>query len=213
MVILKDVATPEICDWLIARARPRLKRAQVYGYDGKDAKMLFTEERTNSECVFGTQDRDLFIAILRTRIAEAVQIPARTMEPPEVLHYSVGQEFKRHYDSPSDPSAPGIPQRVITLLLSLNEDYEGGETEFLFQRRKVTPVAGTLLIAPAGFTHTHRGNTPLDRDKYIATSWFLFQRAEALYGRPSSQVSSSSAHSPVFNGNCTDGSRLPLPGT
>jgi carbamoyltransferase len=103
--------------------------------------------------------------------------------------------------------------RLLFFTFYLTDVSEGGETEFLFQRRKVTPVAGTLLIAPAGFTHTHRGNTPLDRDKYIATSWFLFQRAEALYGRPSSQVSSSSAHSPVFNGNCTDGSRLPLPGT
>lgn len=130
MVILTDIAAPEICDWLIARSRPRLKRSQVYGFDGKDAKTQFTEDRTNSECVFAAHDRDLFIAILRARIAEAVQVPTCTMEPPEVLHYSVGQQFKRHYDSPADPSAPGIPQRMITLLLSLNEDYEGGGTEF-----------------------------------------------------------------------------------
>ena len=178
MVILKDVATPEICDWLIARARPRLKRAQVYGYDGKDAKMLFTEERTNSECVFGTQDRDLFIAILRTRIAEAVQIPARTMEPPEVLHYSVGQEFKRHYDSPSDPSAPGIPQRVITLLLSLNEDYEGGETEFPLAGGRWRGRKGTAIyfwnVGPDGARDERslHGGLPIIRgEKWLMTQF------------------------------------------
>jgi hypothetical protein len=38
------------------------------------------------------------------------------------------------------------------------------------------------LIAPAAFTHTHRGNRPLGGDKVIATSWVLFQRAEQLFG-------------------------------
>ena len=40
-----------------------------------------------------------------------------------------------------------------------------------------------LVIAPAGFTHTHRGNTPVGGDKYIATSWVLFQRSEQLFGK------------------------------
>ena len=64
----------------------------------------------------------------------------------------------------------------------LNAVPEAGETEFYYQQRKIEPEAGSLLIAPAGFTHTHRGNTPVGGDKYIATSWVLFQRAEVLYG-------------------------------
>ena len=28
-----------------------------------------------------------------------------------------------------------------------------------------------MVIWPAGFTHCHRGNPPLDRDKYILTGW------------------------------------------
>ena len=50
--------------------------------------------------------------------------------------------------------------------------------------RKVVPRTGDLLIAPTAFTHTHRGNRPGGGDKYIATSWILFQRAESLYGAP-----------------------------
>jgi len=57
-----------------------------------------------------------------------------------------------------------------------------GETEFLYQQRKIAPRAGSLLIAPAAFTHTHRGNRPQGSDKFIATSWVLFQRAERLFG-------------------------------
>jgi hypothetical protein len=71
--------------------------------------------------------------------------------------------------------------RLLFFTLYLNDVDQGGETEFAFQELKVQPRAGGILIAPAGFTHTHRGNTPVGRDKYIATSWFLLQRAEMLY--------------------------------
>jgi hypothetical protein len=64
----------------------------------------------------------------------------------------------------------------------LNDVPEAGETEFVYQGRKIRPRAGSLLIAPAGFTHTHRGNRPVGGDKYIATSWVLFQRAEHIFG-------------------------------
>ena len=72
--------------------------------------------------------------------------------------------------------------RHLLWTLYLNDGFDGGETEFLFQQRKVVPRAGDLLIAPTAFTHTHRGNRPEGADKFIATSWILFQRAEALYG-------------------------------
>ena len=72
--------------------------------------------------------------------------------------------------------------RHLLWTLYLNEGFAGGETEFLFQRRKIAPRTGDLLIAPTAFTHTHRGNRPEGQDKFIATSWILFQRAEALYG-------------------------------
>lgn len=71
--------------------------------------------------------------------------------------------------------------RHLLWTLYLNDDFAEGETEFLFQQRKIAPRTGSLLIAPTAFTHTHRGNRPQGGDKFIATSWILFQRAEALY--------------------------------
>jgi hypothetical protein len=72
--------------------------------------------------------------------------------------------------------------RVVLWTIYLNDNFDAGETEFLYQGRKITPKSGSLLIAPTAFTHTHRGNMPKGSDKYIATSWILFQRAEALHG-------------------------------
>ena len=74
--------------------------------------------------------------------------------------------------------------RVLLWMFYLNDVDEGGETEFLYQGRKIAPKKGRLVIAPAGFTHTHRGNVARSGDKYIATSWILYQRAEALFGQP-----------------------------
>ena len=74
--------------------------------------------------------------------------------------------------------------RVLLWTVYLNDDFDEGETEFLFQQRKIVPKTGSLLFAPAGFTHTHRGNMPRRGHKYIATSWVLFQRAQQLYATP-----------------------------
>ncbi|MGB0132999.1 2OG-Fe(II) oxygenase [Dokdonella sp.] len=74
--------------------------------------------------------------------------------------------------------------RVLLWSVYLNDAFAEGETEFLHQQRKIVPQTGSLLIAPAGFTHTHRGNMPKGGNKYIATSWILFQRAEQLFAVP-----------------------------
>ena len=71
--------------------------------------------------------------------------------------------------------------RVVLYMFYLNDVEEGGETEFYYQQRKISPKKGTMVIAPAGFTHSHRGNRPVSGDKYIATSWLMFNRAEKLY--------------------------------
>ena len=81
---------------------------------------------------------------------------------------------------PREPTAETLHRHVLWTIY-LNDGFQAGETEFLYQQRKVAPRAGSLLIAPAAFTHTHRGNRPEGGDKYIATSWILFQRAEQLF--------------------------------
>lgn len=53
----------------------------------------------------------------------------------------------------------------------LNDVEEGGETEFLHQSLRVQAKKGRVLLAPASFTHMHRGNQPLSGEKYIATGW------------------------------------------
>ena len=84
---------------------------------------------------------------------------------------------------PRDVGAETLHRHLLWTLY-LNDDFAEGETEFLFQQRKIQPRTGSLLIAPTAFTHTHRGNQPQGGDKFIATSWILFQSADKLYATP-----------------------------
>lgn len=61
--------------------------------------------------------------------------------------------------------------RFITVIVYLNDVEEGGETEFLYLHKRYKPKKGTVVIFPAGYTHTHRGNPPLSNEKYILTTW------------------------------------------
>jgi hypothetical protein len=65
-------------------------------------------------------------------------------------------------------------QRILAFILYLNDINDGGETEFLYLSKRVQPKTGRMVIWPAGFTHTHRGNPPLKGDKYIITGWVEF---------------------------------------
>ena len=62
--------------------------------------------------------------------------------------------------------------RILTWSIYLNDVEEGGETEFLHQSKRIKAQKGKILIFPACFTHTHRGNPPLSGDKYILTGWY-----------------------------------------
>ncbi len=88
------------------------------------------------------------------------------------------------YPHPNDPQQDSL-HRTLLWMVYLNDVEEGGETEFYFQEMKSKPKQGSLVIAPADFTHTHRGNMPISADKYIFTSWILFQRAQTMYQNPS----------------------------
>jgi hypothetical protein len=74
-----------------------------------------------------------------------------------------------HFESSSEVSA----LRVVVWTIYLNDMPEGeGETEFLYQHRRLRPKKGTVVLFPASYTHTHRGNPPLTTAKYIATGWY-----------------------------------------
>lgn len=57
--------------------------------------------------------------------------------------------------------------RVVAMVLYLNDVAQGGETEFLYQKIKIAPKSGHLVLFPTGWNYLHCGHTPESGSKYI----------------------------------------------
>lgn len=71
-----------------------------------------------------------------------------------------------------------LNNRCLAYMLYLNTlpPENCGETEFLYQQRRIAPIQNTILIWPASFTHAHRGNPVYGKaSKYIVTGWFYYE--------------------------------------
>jgi len=81
----------------------------------------------------------------------------------------VGGGFHRWH---CDNLGPTTSRRILVWMIYLNTVDEGGETEFLYQSKRIKPEEGKIVLAAADFLHTHRGNPPISNDKYIITGFF-----------------------------------------
>lgn len=71
--------------------------------------------------------------------------------------------FRWHADSVGKNAG----DRVVAMILYLNDVEKGGETEFYHQEIKVIPKAGNLVLFPAGWNYMHCAHVPESGDKYI----------------------------------------------
>jgi prolyl 4-hydroxylase len=179
--VIEGFASAAECRWLIDRARATLKSALVFNLEGRQ---VVDPGRTNKGTDFQLPDMDLVIEIIRARISAATHIPVPVFEPTQVLHYSVGQEFKRHLDflEPGNPhhreQLRSHGQRIATFLIYLNEDFEGGETEFSQVGLRYRGTTGDAIFwancdmegRPDPLT-LHAGLPPTSGEKWILSQW------------------------------------------
>lgn len=179
-----------VCAWLIDRARGRLERARVY--DAHRRADYVDESRTNSSAVFNLMEADLVQIMVQARMAVACGQPMNHMEASTVLHYAVGETIGHHYDF-VDPSHPDYAvevrtsgNRVVTFLVYLNDDYDGGETEFprvgvshRGTRGEGLYFVNTLPDGQPNVLTLHTGRAPTRGEKWVF-SQFVRNRPEAL---------------------------------
>jgi hypothetical protein len=125
----------EICDVLIALAADRLERARVY--DPVTQEDIVVAHRSNTVASFNVSSVELVHALLQARMSVACGVSERMMEGPTVLHYAPGEQIQNHFDFVDPKSTRDYAgeiarngQRIITFLVYLNDDYDGGETAF-----------------------------------------------------------------------------------
>jgi hypothetical protein len=187
IAVVEKFASPEICRWLIGRARSGLVRAQTI--DPATGRPHYEETaRTNSCTAFDVARMDMVLVMLRARIARLTQLPVLGFEDSQVLHYAPGEEFKPHFDF-LDTAQPGHAaavasggQRVVTFLVYLNEGYQGGETAFPQLGWRYKGRTGDALFfynaTPDGAPDRrtlHAGTPTSQGEKFLFSQWIRFR--------------------------------------
>jgi hypothetical protein len=187
--------SPQICDALIAQARPRLAPATIYN-ELRGGHTL-DGARRHSAAQFQITDMDMVMVAVTERLCALAGLPLFHAESLQVLHYEVGETFKPHVDF-WEPEFEGhaatlakYGQRAFTVLVYLNDDLEGGETDFPrlgFSHRGEKKGDGLMFrnVDAEGrgdYRTLHAGLPPTRGEKWLLSLW-IRDRAPAGYGDP-----------------------------
>ena len=170
------------CDWIVARTRPKLEAARVK--NPEQGGSTVERNRSNTGAGFSVLESDLILELANARVAAVGKLARGQQEPTNVLHYDPGQEFQPHFDF-IDPAEAHFAeevartgQRVLTALIYLNDDFDGGETDFPRLNWRFKGQAGDAIVfwntAANGALEPnslHAGLPPTRGEKWIYSKW------------------------------------------
>jgi prolyl 4-hydroxylase len=183
IVCSEGFASSAECDWLISRARPHLKAAEVYDPVHQGGTRI-EHVRNNRDMSFDIVQSDLILMALRERIAKLASLGGESFEPTMILNYAPGQRFAPHFDFVDATSAhlqndiAKNGQRVATFLLYLNDDFAGGETDFPTLGWRFKGAKGDAVLfynvdsyGQPDLRTLHAGLEPSSGEKWVLSQW------------------------------------------
>jgi predicted 2-oxoglutarate/Fe(II)-dependent dioxygenase YbiX len=108
----------------------------------------------------------------------------KTIEGPQFLRYDLDDHYDVHNDSESyiNNKLTRVVERDISILLYLNDDYEGGQIEFTQLQLTLKPKAGMLLAFPSYSEFEHKVHPVTKGTRYSLVSWINTEKR--IYARP-----------------------------
>lgn len=178
------------CGYLIARAAQSMTPSTVV--DPATGRMAPHPIRTCDYASFGVYYEDLVVGMINRRIAALSGTRHARGEPLQVLRYAPGGEYRAHMDAlPATDN-----QRVVTVLVYLNDAYEGGETDFPELGLRFRGRPGDALIfgnitadGQADPRSRHAGLPVRSGTKLIASRWI--RRAPYAFPPPAPLLADS----------------------
>ena len=172
VTLFRNLFTPAECLYLAEAAAPMLQPSVVV--DPATGAQRPDPVRVSDSMGFTLPLENPAVHALGQRIAAASGTSAAQGEPLQVLRYRPGGEYKPHFDA-----IPGFAnQRILTMIVWLSEDYEGGETMFMKTGLKVKGKSGDALLfrnaLPDGRRDpdaAHAGLPVTSGEKVIASRW------------------------------------------
>lgn len=191
VAVMEGFATKAMCKWIIGRGQGNLKPSMTA--DLETGKYRPDPTRSALSLAFTLYRTDLVFVVLQERLKRLTNLPLHNHEPPNLLSYEPGQEYKAHYDfvplgvPALDAEMQVLGQRVATCLTYLNNDYEGGETLFGRLDWKFRGKTGDAMLfwnvtsdgQPDKLT-LHAGLPVVRGRKYLLSQW-LRTRVQPLF--------------------------------
>lgn len=84
----------------------------------------------------------------------------------QLLKYESNNYFVNHYDDSK------LFKRTISMSLSLNDNYEGGEIEFLRFNLKIKLKANQAIFFPSNYVYNHKVNNVISGTRYSVVGWW-----------------------------------------
>jgi predicted 2-oxoglutarate/Fe(II)-dependent dioxygenase YbiX len=100
--------------------------------------------------------------------SERYSLDIGKLTPLSISKYFEGKGMGPHIDSYSDS-----PKEVLSIVLYLNNNYEGGELYFKNQNIKIKPEAGSLIAFPSIAPYFHESMPVLSGIKYISPGFWI----------------------------------------
>lgn len=92
-------------------------------------------------------------------------LSVRSYENPQLLRYGKGQKFDEHSDRTM------FFPRTISLTYYINDEYDGGEIEFVNFNLKVKSKKNQLLVFPSTDLYAHKVHPVVDGLRYVIVQW------------------------------------------
>ncbi len=172
------------CDFLARCAEPWLQPAVIV--DPWSGRHVLDPVRRSDSAAFPLAMENPAIHALNRRIAAASGTLVKQGEPLQVLSYRAGQEYRPHLDA-----LGGVDnQRILTVLVYLNDGYSGGETVFTESGLAIRGRRGDAIMfrnidgaRRADLRSRHAGLPVTAGRKLIASRW-IRERPLDLGDRP-----------------------------
>lgn len=173
------------CEYLKQYAEPLLERSQVMGETGNVVQQI----RTSSQSWISKDN--LIVKRIYARARNWAQLNTQ-VEDLQVARYLPNQEYKPHHDAccSEKPSCIKLKERLglrnRTILIYLNDDFEGGGTIFPKLGITIKPQKGlAVMFHPLNGDETqchplalHGGLPVTSGEKWIANIWFRGKMAQ-----------------------------------
>jgi prolyl 4-hydroxylase len=159
------------CRYLMEATGNQFEPSMVYD---ANRQLVRDEIRTSDGSTIHWLVEDPAVVALNRRIAAASGSNYESGEALALLRYSPGQEYRPHFDFVKGAEN----RRLMTALIYLNDDYEGGETAFVRTGLKVKGKTGDVILfrnngADGGPNplSEHAGLPITKGVKFLATRW------------------------------------------